>query len=246
MRKLSPLRAVSHALNSVWSYRMVAFRIGLVWVPVMLIAALVDQFAGVGDPVTGQSMPQVLVQVATAIVSVVAGSSMAVSWHRFILRDELPQGLRLDATVMRYAAITVMLMAPMLVPMVIMVLSALQPSLLVVGLPLLLLFGGTATRLSIKLPAVALGQESFGFRDAWAVSEGNFWTCVGVFLLNGAILTGSVTALFLLGNLLAPAGEILALAVVLAAGMLMQLLYSIFNASVITSLYGFFVERRDF
>jgi len=246
MRKLSPLKAVSHALNSVWSYRAVAFRIGLVWVPVLLIGALVEQLAGAGDPMAEQSLQQVLLQVMTAVVSVVAVSSMAVSWHRFILRDEMPRGLRLDTIVMRYAAITVMLMAPMLVPMVIMLLSALQPSLMAVGLPLLLLFGGTATRLSIKLPAVALGHPGFGFRDAWAASEGNFWACVGVFLLNGAILTGSVMGLMMLGNLLAPAGETLALVVVLATAMLLQLFYSIFTASVFTSLYGFFVERRDF
>ena len=246
MRKLSPLKAVSHALNSVWTYRMVALRIGLMWVPVLLIAALVEQLVGVGDPMTGQSMAQVLLQVFTAIVSIVAVSSMAVSWHRFILRDEMPAGLRLDSTVMRYAGFTVLLMAPMLVPMVILVASAFQPSLVSVGLPLLLLFGGIATRLLIRLPAVALGNKGFGFRDAWAASEGSFWACVGVFLLNAAILIGSVMALMMLGNILALAGEMLALVVLVAVGMVMQVFYAIFNASIITSLFGFFVERRDF
>ena len=246
MRKLSPRKAVSHALNSVWSYRTVAFRIGLPWVPVLLIAALVEQLTGAGDPLTEQSTGQMLLQVVTAFVSIVAVSSMAVNWHRFILRDEVPAGLRLDAAVMRYAGITVMLMAPMLVPMVIIVLSYFQPQLIAVGLPLVLLFGGIATRLSIKLPAVALGHPGFSFRDAWATSAGNFWACVGVFLLNGAILIGSVLVLVLLGNLLAPAGEALAMTVLFVAGTLMQVFYAVFNASVVTSLYGFFVERRDF
>ena len=50
MRKLSPFKAVSHALNSVWSYRNVALRIGIVWVPVTLLAGLIELYVGPPDP----------------------------------------------------------------------------------------------------------------------------------------------------------------------------------------------------
>ena len=247
MRKLSPFKAVSHALKSVWSYRAAALRIGAVWVPVMLISGLVEYYAGAGDPMTGQSLPQALVQVFTAVVSIIAVCSMAVSWHRFILRDEMTAGLRLDANVMRYAGNTVFIMLAMLVPAVVLVAAVMvMPALGAAGLPLALLFGGIVTRLSIKLPAVALGNTGFSFRDAWAASEGNFWACVGVFLLNAAILIGSLLVLTLVAGLLAEVSVALSLVFQLVVAVAMQVFYAIFNASIFTSLYGFFVERRDF
>ena len=247
MRKLSPFKAVSHALNSVWSYRAAALRIGALWVPVMLIAGIVEYFAGGGDPTTGQSMPQALLQVFTALVSIIAVCSMAVSWHRFILRDEMSAGPRLDANVMRYAGNTVFIMLAMLVPAVVLVAAVMvMPALGAAGLPLALLFGGIVTRLSIKLPAVALGNTGFSFRDAWAASEGNFWACVGVFLLNAAILIGSLLVLTLVAGLLAEVSVALSLVFQLVVAVAMQVFYAIFNASIFTSLYGFFVERRDF
>lgn len=247
MRKLSPLKAVSHALNSVWTYRAAALRIGMVWAPVMLAAGLVEYFAGPADPATGQSMPQALLHVFTALVSIIAVCSMAVSWHRFILRDEMSAGLRLDANVLRYAGNTVLIMLAMLVPAVTLVLLVYSlPALGAAGLPLALLFGGIVTRLSVKLPAVALGNTGFSFRDAWAVSDGNFWACVGVFLINAAILIGSLFVLTMVASLIAQLSLALALVFNLVVAVVMQVFYAIFNASIFTSLYGFFVERRDF
>lgn len=248
MRKLSPFKAVSHALNSVWSYRTVALRIGMVWVPVMLVAGLFEHFVGRPDPTAQQITPQALVQLATGILSIIAVCSMAVSWHRFILRDEPATGLRLDSNVFRYAGNTVLIMLAMLVPalvfLTIMVFAAPVGSIL--GVPLIVLAGGAVTRASIKLPAVALGNTSFSFRDAWTASEGNFWPCVGVFLLNAAILLAILFVLTIAAGLLGKINEGLSLTFQLVAVALLQLFYAIFNASIFTSLYGFFVERRDF
>ena len=197
MRKLSPFKAVSHALNSVWSYRSVALRIGMVWVPIMLVAGLVELYAARRTRSSQEMTPQALVQVVTGIISIIAVCSMAVSWHRFILRDEPAAGLRLDGDVFRYAGNTVLIMLAMLVPaLVFLTVMVFAPAAgAVLGLPLIVLAGGVVTRASIKLPAVALGNTSFSFRDAWTASEGNFWPCVGVFLLNAAILLGILLVL---------------------------------------------------
>lgn len=248
MRKLSPFKAVSHALNSVWSYRSVALRIGLVWVPVTLIAGLIETYVGPPDPTAEKITPQLLVQLASGVVSIIAVCSMAVSWHRFILRDEPASGMRLDRPVFRYAGNTVLIMLGMLVPaLVFLVGMVFMPAAgTILGLPLIILAGGVVTRASIKLPAVALGDPGFSFRDAWAASQGNFWACVGVFLLNAAILLGILLVLTLVSSLLAQISQGLSLAFGVAAVAVLQLFYSIFNASIFTSLYGFFVERRDF
>ena len=123
MRKLSPLKAVSHALNSVWNYRAVALRIGMVWVPVMLVGGPVSSTLPRRRPTAHRQemTPQTLVQVVTGIISIIAVCSMAVSWHRFILRDEPAAGLRLDGDVFRYAGNTILIMLAMLVPALIFV-----------------------------------------------------------------------------------------------------------------------------
>ena len=248
MRKLSPFKAIAHALKSVWSYRGVAFRIGLVWAPVLLAALLIEVYAGPPDPAAAEPGPQALIQLLSGIVSIIAVCAMAVSWHRFILRDEVGRGLKLDGHVLRYAGNTVLIMLAMIVPALVLLVglaTGAQPF-IAAGLPLAILFGGLVTRLSIKLPAVALGNAGFRFRDAWAASADNFWPCVGVFLINAVILIGVFLVLALLTSILAQISAPLAMAFQVAAAIPVQIFYSIFNASIFTSLYGFFVERRDF
>lgn len=246
MRKLSPFKAISHALNSVRSYRHVALRIGMAWVPVVLIAGLLEYLTASPDP-SALEQPQLLVQILSGVVSLIAVCAIAVNWHRFILRDEMGAGLRLDGKVLRYAGNTMLIMLAMLVPAVILVTAAMVvPAAAILGLPLLVLSGGIVTRLSVKLPAVALGNDSFSFRDAWVATQGNFWPCTGVFLLNGAILIGLLFVVIAAAGILAQVSVALSLVFQLVVTVLLQLFYTVFNASIFTSLYGFFVERRDF
>jgi hypothetical protein len=248
MRKLSPPKAISHALNSVWVYRAMAIRIILPWLPVIIAVSVLEYFAGTTEqPATGIG-PGGLMQIASTVVAIAAVAAISVNWHRFILRDETPQGMRLDGLMMRYAGNTILTMLPMLLPALLMVFGIVffPPLVTFVGLPLLLIVGATVTRLSIKLPAVALDDRGFTFRDAWAATQGSFWPCLGVFLLNALILLGfflALSAVSSLLNLISPAFAMVFL--VVAAG-LMQLVYSLLNASILTSLYGYFVERRDF
>lgn len=247
MRKLSATKAISHALTSVWSYRAVAFRIALPWVPVLLLCGILELYVGPPDPMAEQLTSANLVQIATGILSIIAVCSMAVSWHRFILRDELTQGLRLDGNVMRYAGNTLLIMLAMLVPSLLFLVAILAaPATVAIGLPALVLLGGAITRLQIKLPAVALGNRAFTFRDAWKASEDNFWPCLGVFLLSWAITLGGLVVLIIAGAAIEQVNATLAEIFTMAGAVLLQLFYSIFNASVLTSLYGYFVERRDY
>ncbi len=247
MRKLSPIKAITHALNSVWSYRQVAARMGLVWLPVLLLTGIAEIYAGPPDPRAETITPAALVQLLSGIVSIFAVCSMAVGWHRFILRDELGHGLRLDGNVMRYAGNTILIMLVMVVPSLLFLVSALlAPSAAVVGLPAVLLIGGLVTRLSVKLPAVALGNRTFSFKDAWLATEGNFWPCMGVFLLNSAVMLGGFLLLLMVGGGVSQVNATLGEFVMTAGSILLQLFFAFFNASVLTSLYGFFVERRDF
>jgi hypothetical protein len=253
MRKLSVTKAILHALNSVWSYRQVALRIGLVWLPVLLICGIAEVVTGQADGPPEDFSIGSLVEIISGVVSIIAVCSMAVSWHRFILRDEVSHGMRLDGNVMRYAGTTILIMLSLILPtlliaafMLIAAFTLVAPASAIFGLPAIALLGGLVTRASIKLPAVALGDRSFSFRNAWKVSEGNFWPCVGVFLLNSVIMFAGLLVLVALGSLVKQGSETLAAFVLTAGSILLQLFFGFFNASVLTSLYGFFVERRDF
>jgi len=140
MRKLSPAKAVSHALNSVWSFRAVAARIALAWLPVLLLCGIAEIYFAPPGVAPGE-MPEIsTVQIATFLVSLIATSSMAVSWQRFILRDEAGPGLRIDATVLRYALFSFLLIAAAVLPTALflaLVLAA--PALSVLALPAIVL-----------------------------------------------------------------------------------------------------------
>lgn len=247
MRKLSPTKVISHALSGLWSFRRVALRIALAWLPVLLLCGIAEVYFAPPE-LNADELPSVsTVQIASFLISLIASSSMAVSWQRFILRDEVGRGLRVDAPVLRYAGFSLLLLIATLIPTVLLLtLSLMLPSMAVLALPVVVLIGGAITRLSIRFPAISLGNRAFGFADAWKASEGNFWPCLGVFLLSWAITLGGLFVLMLLGSVLGQIDATVGELAITVGVILMQLFYALFNASVFTSLYGFFVESRDF
>ncbi len=247
MQSFSPVKAISHALNSVTSYRHAALRIGMFWIPVIFVLNALELWFGPPDPQAAELGAAHMIQLISGVVGLLGFSSMAVNWHRFILRDEMGSSARLDAGVFRYAGNSLLIMLIVAMPVLaVMALSMFAPILSVLLLPLGLLLGAAVMRLSIKLPAVALGRKDFTFRDAWAASAGQGWRFVGLLLLNAVIVLAIVVMAMLIlhGVSLVSAAAVLAaaLAIQAAAGLFLTLL----NASIFTSLYGFFVERRSF
>ncbi|MFM8746852.1 MAG: hypothetical protein ACKOED_09330 [Aestuariivirga sp.] len=248
MRKLSATKAVFHALKSVWSFRAMAVRIVLFWAPVLMALGVIELYVGPPDLEAREISSPLVVQLLTSLVSLLAICSVAVGWHRFILRDDTARGVRLDKHVLLYAGNTMLILLAMFLPALITVIVGLivPPAAALLGLAALALSGGAITRLSIKLPAVALGDSRFSFRDAWGASAGNYWPCVAVFLLNLVIAAGGLLGLVMLVSLFALLGEAAGSLALVAGGAVLQLFFAVFNASIFTSLYGFFVERRDF
>lgn len=248
MRKLSPLKAVSHALKSVITYRSVGIRFGLFWIPVLFVLGLIELNVGVPDPESMQLGAPALVQLVSVVVSFAAFCSMAVNWHRFILRDETGHPARLDRTVWRYVgnSLAIMLMVFLPIAVLVTIVASLPPLASVLLIPASLAAGAVVTGLSIKLPAVALGRTDFSFGDAWRATANNHWQLLGVFLLNAVIVFAAILLLVAILNGIGLFSTVLAEATALVLGAILQLFYALFNASIFTSLYGFFVERRDF
>ncbi len=217
------------------------------WIPVLFLLGVVEILVGEPDLQNPQFGLPVLMQIVSAVVGLLGFCSMAVSWHRFILRDEIGSPARIDAPVLRYAGNSLLIMLIVVVPAVILlVLSQLVPALGVLLIVLSIAGGLIVTRLSVKLPAVALGNTDFGFRDAWKATTDNNWQLLGVFLLNAAVVFGALVLLVIIAGIINAISPAAAQVFLLVADAVLKLFLTLFNASIFTSLYGFFVERRDF
>lgn len=252
LRTLNPFKAIAHALRSVITYRRTAAAIGAIWAPVLIVSGILQSMVGAADSSAPRLDTAALVQVASFVVGLIAAGSMAVSWHRFILRDEVSSPARLDAPVWRYIATMVVVALGML--FVAFILNVLTRYLALAIGSLAWLFNIMATlalgvsgfRLLIRLPAIALGRQDFTFRDAWRASEGYFWPVFGTFMLYAAVLLAILLVVIGVYSLI-PTPDSLVGSLVLHLVMTPVTLFQIlFGASVFTSLYGFFVERRDF
>jgi hypothetical protein len=180
-------------------------------------------------------------------------ASMAVTWHNYILRDEMPRGLallRIDGTVLRYFGnflLLSLIMVGVAIP------AAAVSSLLGVAgavflLPyVFLVMMPVFYRFSIKLPAIAIGRKDFSMRDAWNFSAHNWWQIVGLVMLS--ILLSLVVGIaasafgFVVQNLL---GGYAGVVIDTIVQLVVQWFFTILGITMLTSLYGFFVEKRDF
>jgi hypothetical protein len=188
-----------------------------------------------------------------ASVGLLAFASIAVSWHRYILLDEFPQGLamlRVDNPVWRYLGNLLLLslmMTALLVPVTLLSIPfgpAAVP--LLIGFFLFVVVPLTY-RLGVKLPAVALGRRDFTFRDAWNATTGNSWQLLALGLLVAATSWGiSLAGLALSYAVKSTLPQQVAVAADFVLQLGLQWGVTILGITLLTSLYGFFVEGRDF
>jgi hypothetical protein len=266
MRKLPVFGVLSHALRSVINNIRFAWHVSWPWLALLLPLGLAAEFMlphidpEATDPATiARNGQTAFGYLALGAFSMLVFSSIAVSWHRYILMDEIPQGaarLRLDKVVWRYFGNTLLVM--------LIVVAASIPLVAVVSLVTVMVGLGAGAaggltmaaaglfaiplsyRLMVKLPAIAIGNDGFTMREAMARTAGNaLQLCMaGVVVIIAALLIGT-----LLGGLAALLGTSSGGAGAFIASVVQQLvswLVTIFTVTFLTSLYGFFVEGRDF
>jgi hypothetical protein len=254
MNKLPPFQTIKHALKAVYQFRNAGVRIGLPWVLVLAGMSVIDRsFSAAPDPANGPAsmiLPSPM-ELVIAALSLVIFSSIAVNWHRYILLDEITASekiLRLDRPVWIYARRTLLIMLATLVPIFMLsfaLIAAMQNLSPVLAIPFFVA-GICIMRMSVALPAIALERKDFGISAALQVTKGNNLQFAGLLVLNGLILFATFLALGIVlsvvGNVNMTAAKVLA--VVLSVPV--NLFLSLFSISLLSSLYGFFVEQRKF
>jgi hypothetical protein len=272
MRKLPVIDAMSHAISSTKDNLGFAFNISWPWILALMPLNVMFNLYLVSKGIpAGQRLDTTatILSLVMGIVNILAYSSIAVNWHRYVLKDETPVGmqrLRLDNLTMRYffnvigiiiiiavmSGVLFLLIALVLIPMVAVAIgSGNEPQSVTAAVAIALLFPFitfvlvTFYRLSVKLPAIALDRHDFGFGDAWRATQNNFWRFLGLFLLlilcTIVVLLTMLAATFIFKNF-----GVLGLSISLAIQVMVNWLTTIFGVTIITSLYGYFVEDRNF
>lgn len=165
------------------------------------------------------------------------------SWHRFVLLEEYPQGwvppFRFDR-ILSYIGHAIMLGILLLIAMIpaAIVMAGLSPvSPVLAGVfAVILMFAAVVGlyRLLPVLPAAAIGK-SLKIKEAWEATVGETWTIVGLLFIGFLFqfLLNIMAALFVLVPIIGP---IFVYAVLLVM--------SLVNVSILTTLYGHYIEGR--
>jgi hypothetical protein len=266
MRKLPVFSAFTHALKSTWHNLPFAFHVSWPWLLLLIpVSIWGDTTVPDFDPLTMTPEQQAVMNqfllktYVSGAVSMVVYASIAISWHLYILKDEIPHGLarlRFDKTVWRYFgnSILVILFATLaLLPLILLVaglgtMAGLTPQAVINGFVIaaVLVAIPVTYRMSVKLPAIALGRRDFRFGDAWNATRGNTLQLVGLGMLS--VLIAMITGLlfgFVQEHVVSLAGDILKWPFLLVRHLAAWGL-AIFAITMLTSLYGFFVEKREF
>lgn len=171
---------------------------------------------------------------------------IVVGWHRFILLEERPRSIIppfhgsrvfayfLTGLVIYVAAAFVVLV--LLVPLSMLGAGiGLRAGLNVVAIAVMVAVGLVFARLIVLLPAAAIGHR-LGVSGAWEATIGSTGTFLLLgFLLMGAGMVMAVTALVII--VFPPA--------LLVIQIIYQWITMIVGASILTTLYGHYVEKRE-
>jgi hypothetical protein len=260
MRKFDAFKAFLHALKSIWLNRRAMF--DLTW-PWMLILLPVD-YARVfyANPVLGALKPNVAptpeqVQVISQymlpyyLLATLSFASIAVTWHRYVLRDEWPTGLarlRIDRTVLRYVCnvflLTLLVVLAMLLPaLVASLVGRVVPVLGQFTFGVVLVLAVTLSfRLGLKLPAVAIGNNSFRFLDAMIQTKPSSGQILwyALLIVVPALFVGNVVLEGILAMLGLPPIALFGLSYAF------QWVTAMLSITALTTLYGFFAEGRNY
>jgi hypothetical protein len=273
MRTLPVINAFSHAFRSTINNIAFAFHASWPWMAVLLpVLVAGNLYLLARGPVNPGEFPVALgaFGVLLGLIQGLAFASIAVNWHRYVLLDEMPVGaqrLRLDWPVWRYFGNIILIsliVGVIMLPVgfvAAFVLGATAAGggfagpddfagMLKVGLPLLAIVATLSLaffyRYGVKLPAIALERRDFGLGDAWRATRGNFLPMLGMGFLYVLIGLAIFLASWLLTLVTEKLGGNAGAAISIGAQLVMQWLSTVFGITLLTSLYGFFVENRDF
>ncbi len=240
----------THSVRLVFTNLHHALRVSLVLYIVLaagqiasyLNPPMMTEFDGIEMPeMSGAYAIQSLI---LGILAIIASLWIAVAWHRFVLAEEYPKGWLPrwhGSDMLGYLGRSILLG---LVVMIGVAVASLPFGLIAAGLPGLALllpfvmvgFGAYLFfRLGVMLPGAALGRK-ITFSEAWTATKGESATI----LMLSALVVGASFLLQLPTMLSGDPNSIISL----IYGLVVNWFATIIGISVLTTLYGHFIENR--
>jgi hypothetical protein len=199
-------------------------------------------------------MLSLAMQIAASLVMLPALTSVAVAWHRLLLREEHPDAayLRFDGVVVGYAVLAFLIglitLGPGYVSALLQIATGTSATMQdsgavavqsVAGLVTLVGFF-IVTRLSLALPARALGRHDVTLGTAWAVTKHNTWRMAWAyaFCLLPWMAVGAVESYWLLHSDF----DRMSLTLVLLARNLLGIPFGMISVGMLSVAYRHFFE----
>ncbi|MCL6283473.1 hypothetical protein M3P21_07985 [Ruegeria sp. 2012CJ41-6] len=169
---------------------------------------------------------------------------IVVSWHRFVLLEEYPSGIippfRFDRILAYFGRYLLLMLLALLafIPagLVMLVLREASGLVTVVAVAAFLVLVVCFIRLSIILPAAAIGKP-ITLSQAWAATTGSAGAIIVLIIVSVLFQIAIQFGAALLAMI-----PVLGIIIVLFATMLVL---PLINVSILTTMYGHFVEKRD-
>ncbi|WP_146584481.1 hypothetical protein [Puniceibacterium confluentis] len=179
-----------------------------------------------------------------AILAIVASLWIAVAWHRFVLAEEYPEGWIPrwhGAHMLGYLGRSILLGLVVTIGVTVaaipfgLIASGLPPLMMLLPFVLVGLGSFLFFRLGVMLPGAALGRK-ITFAEAWTATRGESGT-----ILTLALLVVGASFLIQLPTMLSGNPHSL---ISLIYGLVVNWFATIIGISVLTTLYGHFIENR--
>ncbi len=183
----------------------------------------------------------------TAMVIMLLSIWPIVTWHRYVLNEEPVAGFlppiyprRVGAYSLQLiliALIAVLSMVPVM--LAVMVLAAVSGGAFLHLVPLLepglaLLPAWIFLRLSVSLPEIAMGGKASGLKDTWRATADDFGPVFGLVLITVVLQFALERSFIFIGG--GPVG--------IVWWVLASCAFGLIQISILTTLYGYYVEKR--
>lgn len=226
-----------HAVKMIFSDFGTTLKISLPVIVMMVIQLALLAASGASAGSSGWS------DIIIRILDLIASLWVAVAWHRYVLLTEYPDGVLPrfhGAEMAKYLGKTMLLLLIVIAPGAIVVLlgsrtGAIGGGSVTLALVLVLILTWVSMRLSVILPAAAVGKP-LRLAEAWQATRPISVGLIGLLFLTCLV---AIVPAIVIGVLLTMAPM---LGVVFAS--ILQWLMTLLSLSIATTLYGIYIEGR--
>ena len=271
MRKLPVSAAVEQSFHSIFAYSIEAAKISAPWLAAGFLLLVIQGLFGptqdfdprtISSAMSSDQMFGAAIWLFNIFFYLFALSSIAVNWHRYALRDEMPSKfswLRFDGLAWKYfgnllATFTLVIVSAMILMFGFFMTAANDNSGLLESDFIMLIVanaGGVMvvfllSILSTKLPAIALNAPKVTFVNTFKIVKGNygriaqFTAAIWIVLALIRWVFGLIDKFILVHAGIT--GSVLSIMMHLADWWFATMV----GIATVTTLYGFFVEKRDY